>query len=133
MTHDQTMQAVGSIAKSYFCPFCLDRSVAAKSTIDPLALVRFNKCDAHRDLYQRKRCPCGKPWAHCLACKDDRADPRAGAAFCPACRLRYGGNAAASARFCACRRSPAAAQASPQPSSSDDDALASDSHLHNME
>ena len=127
MTHDQTMQAARAIAKSYWCPFCLDRSVAAMSTSGPHALRRFRSCRAHGDLYQQKRCPCGAPWAHCLACMDARVDPRAGAAFCPACRRRHG----AAARHCACRRA-AAGPAWAQPSSPEDDDLASDSYLHDI-
>ena len=124
------MQVARAIAKSYWCPFCLARSVAAMSTSGPHALRRFRSCQAHRNLYQEKRCPCGAPWAHCLACMDDRVDPRAGAAFCPACRCRHGA-AASSPRFCACRHL-AAAPPSPHPSSSDDDDLASDTYLDNI-
>ena len=120
------MQAVKAIAKSYWCPFCLDRSIDGPSPSGPLALRPFRSCRAHRDRFQQKRCPCLKPWAHCLACMDNRVDPRAGAAFCPACRRRYGGSGA-SARFCACRL-----PATPPPGAAEGDFLASDSYLFNM-
>ncbi len=120
MTHDQIMQIVKAIAKSYWCPFCLERSVAAMCTSGPYALQRFRSCRVHHDRYQQKRCPCGKPWAHCSTCMDSLADPRASADFYVV--------SASSASFCACHLL-AAAPASPQPSSPEDDLLASDSYL----
>ena len=127
------MQAVKPIAKSYWCPFCLDRSIASSAApgrSGAIVLRLFRSCRAHRDLFQQKRCPCDKPWAHCLACMDNRVDPRAGAAFCPACRRRHG-SAGASARFCACRRL-GAAEATPLPCATGDDRLASDSYLDDI-
>ncbi len=44
MTHDQTMQAVKAIAKSYWCHTCLERSVTAMSTFGPYALHRPRSC-----------------------------------------------------------------------------------------
>ena len=103
MPHHDNFQTVKAVAKSYWCPFCLERSVAAVSTSGPHALRLFRSCSTHRHRYEQKRCPCGKPWADCLACMDKRVDPRAGAGFCPCCRLRYGASTAASTRLCACR------------------------------
>lgn len=129
MPHIQTIQAVKSVAKTYFCPACLEQSVQHMPASGRLALQLFRSCSTHRHLYQRKLCPCNKPWADCLACMD-QGNPRAGGAFCPACRLRYGGGSP-SARRCACRRR--AATPSPPPAlAPGDEFYASDSYLDDL-
>jgi hypothetical protein len=105
MAHFQIMQAVRLIAKSYWCPFCLEGSVAAMSTSGAFALRLFRSCKIHRHHFLQKRCPCGKPWAACLACMDNRVDPRAGTSFCADCRLRFGA-VGATASVCRCRCLP---------------------------
>jgi hypothetical protein len=108
MSREQTWQTVKPICKSYWCLFCLQRSVAAMSTSGPYALKIFRSCRAHHHRYQQKRCPCDKLWSACLACFDNGVDPRAGSAFCGACRRRYGAASTTTSRFCACRLLPAA-------------------------
>ena len=76
----QTYKQVLAVSRSYWCPFCIKRSVEAGTFHAPTALKLFRSCRKHRELFMCKECPCGLPWAACLRCMDEEVDPRAGGA-----------------------------------------------------
>jgi hypothetical protein len=141
------IQTVHAIAKSYWCPFCLRESIAAAyksmdgglaQALSSIVFRVFKSCGAHKKLFQQKHCPCGQKWAQCLACRTAGLDPRAGAAFCRACSLRYGvagsSSSSESARICSCR-SPLCAPATPPPpgaAGDEDNGLAADGYLEDL-
>jgi hypothetical protein len=129
----QTCKQAQAIGRSYFCPFCIEKSVEAGSFAAPTPLQIFRSCHEHREHYLRKRCPCGLLWTNCLRCMDEEVDPRAGTSFCTACRKRRG-PPTRSGRFCSCCQAGAQAEAewsgSPETVAwSEDEELSRDEYL----
>ena len=128
----QTYKQAQAVARSYWCPYCLAKSVEAGSFAAPTPLRIFRSCQEHHEHYLRKRCPCGRLWADCLRCMDAEVDPRAGSSFCGTCRKRHG--PARSGRFCSCCQAGAQAEAewcgSPETvACSEDEELSRDEYL----
>jgi hypothetical protein len=111
MSRGQTVRAVVSVSKTYRCPFCIKDAILS-SSFGTHTLKLFRSCRKHRADMLNKECPCGSPWADCLPCKDDGIDPRAGSAYCPDCRRRYGRST--DGRLCRCRQRLAAASTLPR-------------------
>jgi hypothetical protein len=101
-----TFHRLIAVSGAYFCHGCMHAAVAAADPRALAAVPTFKSCPAHRERYERRRCPCRRRWTDCADCKGLGVDPRAGSSYCDECGGKLGGGG------CACRL---AAEAPPPP------------------